>query len=350
MDKKYREQAQDSIQHGEDVIDDNRPLAIKYYIKGIEFYSQIVEKSTEDHLKLSKAYYFLATAYFNTKQYELAVPSYSNSINQLMQTKLNDATYRELIELYIDLADTYGELFNQHAVNVVITNAKNAFKLIQVKTDKEQALGDPDVNFLQFHMFYEQKVSLGHYLKSAKFQNNQQLMIKKKEEEDEMSSLFAGFKSISVTEKKQVDDELTLMFNGLAIQQQAFTPVPVKDQMPNDNDHRNLAMQFIAMARSYIDKNALKHAINTYEQAINALGSIKSPSKEDAQILQNLQRHNNALNSSSGKAEASPNLAIAAPALQQSNSSVCVSLSSFFAPSERMEDTEDTAAHTPMQQ
>lgn len=345
MDKKYREQAQDSIQHGEDVVDGNRSLAIKHYIKGIDFYSQIVEKNADDHHNLSKAYYFLASTYFNTKQYEQAVTSYSNSINQLMQTKLNDATYRELIELYIDLADTYGELFNQHAANVVITNAKNAFKLIQVKTDKEQALGDPDVNFLQFHMFYEQKVSQGYYLKSTKFQNNQQLLIKKKEE-DEMSSLFAGFKSISVAEKKQVDDELTHMFNGLAIQQQAFTPVPVKDQMPNDSDHRNLAMQFIAMARSYIDKNALKHAINTYKQAINALGSIKSPSKEDTQILQSLQRHNNALNNSSGKAESSPDLAIAA----QSSSSVWTSPSSFFSPSERMEDTEDAAAHMPMQQ
>lgn len=348
-DENRRKQAQNSIQLGENSVDVSRSQAIKCYIRGIELYSQIVEKSTYDHLKLSKAYYFLAATYFNTEQFELAATNYSNSINQLMQTTPNDAIYRSLIELYVDLADTYGELLNQHAVNVVITNAKNAFKLIQEKNDREQALGDPDVNFLQFHMFYEQKVSQGHYLKSAKFQNNQQLMIKKKEEEDEMSSLFAGFKSISVAEKKQVDDELTVMFNGLANQQLAFTPVPVKDQMPNDNDHRNLAMQFIAMARSYIDKNVIKHAINTYEQAIQALGSIKSPSQEDTQILQSLHRHNNALKSSD-KAEASLNLASAAQAPQQSSSSVWTSPSTFFAPAERIEDTEDAAAYTPMQE
>lgn len=272
-----------------------RDEIIAEYLKGINFYLQISNKSTADFYALSDAYYYIAIVYFNAKNYEKSGENYLTSINQVLQTQLNDAGYRKLTELYIDLADACYELFNQKAGDDAMTNAIKAFGLIKIKTSKEQEIGDPITNFKQFHAYYEKKLSTESYLLSSKFANHEQLLGKGQFARQEQA-LFEQFENVSISDLKKIDDSLERMLGQLSLS--AFSPVSI-GQSPNDEAYRNMATQILRLAQSYIQNKLIPNAIATYRQAIDTLKAIKEPKENDKQIIENLQAQIEFLNKKS---------------------------------------------------
>lgn len=150
--------------------------AITEYLRAIDLFLQISNKTPEDINAIVNVHYDLATLYFNRRDYLSAGRHYEAAINQLIETPLKDDSYRLLTELYIDLSDACYELMNQSAGDEAMANALKAFGLIQNKTFEEQQIGDPVANFKQFHIFYEKKLSTKSYLNSAKFMNHEYLL------------------------------------------------------------------------------------------------------------------------------------------------------------------------------
>lgn len=189
---------------------------IEEYGQGITIYLQISEKTPDDLHALTEAYYSLATFYFNLKEYVKAGECYLEGIKNLLHTKLNDDSYRKLTELYINLSDACYESMKQHAGNEAMTNAIKAFGLIQNKTPEEQKIGDPVINFKQFHDFYERELSTDTYLESSKFANHEYLL-SEGQLVRQQEALLEQFETISLKEIQQIDTSIEGMLSQLSL-------------------------------------------------------------------------------------------------------------------------------------
>nr|WP_238589475.1 hypothetical protein [Legionella cincinnatiensis] len=263
--------------------------AIVEYQNGINLFLQISNKSVADIKAIVSAYHDLATIYFNSKDYANAGECYVAAINQLVQTSLDDDSYRNLTELYIDLADACYEMMNQVAGDEAMTNAIKAFGLIQYKTVEEHRIGDPVTHFKEFHAYYEKKLSTKSYLKSAKFMNHEHLLGERQVARHEEQTLFNQFESISLSEIQQFDRSLENMLSQLSLsaEQPTFSPISL-NETPSDSAYRGMAMQFLNLAKSQIQNKQISNAITAYQQAIKTLNAIKLPKESDLQIIQSL--------------------------------------------------------------
>ncbi|KTD60296.1 Tetratricopeptide repeat protein [Legionella santicrucis] len=279
----------------QEVIDDYqkrnfiKQQAIGEYQEGINLFLQISNKSVADIKAIVSAYYDLATLYFNSKDYANAGACYEAAINQLVQTSLDDDSYRNLTELYIDLADACYEMMHQVAGDQAMTNAIKAFGLIQYKTLEEHRIGDPVTHFREFHAYYEKKLSTKSYLKSANFINHEHLLGERQVERQQEQALFDQFESISLSEIQQFDRSLEKMLSQLSLsaEQPIFSPISL-NKTPSDSAYRGMAMQFLNLAKSHIQNQQISDAITTYQQAIRTLNAIQLPNESDLQIIQSL--------------------------------------------------------------
>ncbi len=259
------------------------------YLQGINLFLKITNKTIDDFKAQSKAYYSIATIYFNQSEYTKAAQSYLDSIQQLQKTELNDNTYRTLTERYIDLADACYESLNQQGADESMANAIKAFGLIKEKNPQELAIGDPDTNFKQFHDYYERDLSTASYLKSVKFINHGMLLAERQQEKN----FLAQFEGISISETKQIDDSIEHMLKQLSVSEQPqalsfFSPILI-NQARSDADYRNVAMQFLHLAQTHLKNNLIKNVVTTYAQVISALNSIQTPNEQDQQTVKNLK-------------------------------------------------------------
>ncbi|HAT1128206.1 TPA: lpg1654 family Dot/Icm T4SS effector [Legionella pneumophila] len=277
--------------------------AITEYLRAIDLFLQISNKTPEDINAIVNVHYDLATLYFNRRDYLSAGRHYEAAINQLIETPLKDDSYRLLTELYIDLSDACYELMNQSAGDEAMANALKAFGLIQNKTFEEQQIGDPVANFKQFHIFYEKKLSTKSYLNSAKFMNHEYLLGEGQVARQQEQALFEQFENISISEIQQIDRSLENMLSQLSLAAEPpnpnsisgvdrviFNPIFV-NVTPSDSSYRGMAMQVLNLAKSYIQNQKISDAIATYQQAIKILNTIKSPIESDLQIVQELTQH-----------------------------------------------------------
>ncbi|KTD10893.1 Tetratricopeptide repeat protein [Legionella gratiana] len=289
MDEEKRKNAKKKIANAKNLQHFASKEAIEEYQKGINLLLQISIKHLEDIKAIVSAYYDLATLYFNTKNYANAARCYVEAINQLLSTSLDDDAYRNLTELYIDLADACYEMMNQVAGDEAMTNAIKAFGLIRQKTFAEQQIGDPIAHFNEFHAYYEKKLSTKSYLKSAKFINHERLLGEQQVARHQEQALFDQFESISLSEIEHIDRSLEQMLSQLSLSATppTFSPISL-NETPTDNAYRGMAMQFLNLAKSYIQNKQIPDAITTYQQTIKALNAIKLPQESDYQIIQSL--------------------------------------------------------------
>lgn len=263
---------------------------IEEYGQGITIYLQISEKTPDDLHALTEAYYSLATFYFNLKEYVKAGECYLEGIKNLLHTKLNDDSYRKLTELYINLSDACYESMKQHAGNEAMTNAIKAFGLIQNKTPEEQKIGDPVINFKQFHDFYERELSTDTYLESSKFANHEYLL-SEGQLVRQQEALLEQFETISLKEIQQIDTSIEGMLSqlSLAAEKNPFNPV-LLDKTPSDAAYRSMAMQLLSRAKNLVQNQFIRETIETYKQVIKVLEAIKDPQTSDGQIMNHLQQ------------------------------------------------------------
>lgn len=295
MDELLRERAKQAIARAkqlESYYYSNEEV-LKVYLKGVNCYLEIVNKTASDYFAISKNSHSIATIYFNAKNHAKAAEYYVSSIQHLLKTELDDSAYRTLTEHYIDLADACYELYNQPAGNEAMGNAINAFKAIKEKTEEETAIGDPVTNFTQFHQYYELKLSTRSYVKSTKFKNHAQLLSEQQQalsEQQQEQALMAQFSGISIGEQQQLDTSIEAMLNQLSLaepQQASFFTPTLFSPVP-DSTYRKTAQDFLRIAQSHVKTGAVGHVISTYQQAIGALRSIPKPAERDLQIIQEL--------------------------------------------------------------
>ncbi|WP_115700944.1 hypothetical protein [Legionella sainthelensi] len=290
MDEEKRESAMQKIANAKNLERYfSKKEAIAEYQNGINLFLQISYKSVADIKAIVSAYYNLATLFFNSKDYANAGECYVAAINQLVQTSLDDDSYRNLTELYIDLADACYEMMNQVAGDEAMANAIKAFGLIRYKTPEEHKIGDPVTHFKEFHAYYEKKLSTKSYLKSAKFMNHEHLLGERQVERQQEQAFFNQFESISLSEIQQFDRSLENMLSQLSLsaEQPIFNPISL-NETPSDSAYRGMAMQFLNLAKSQIQNKQISNAITTYQQAIKTLNAIKLPKESDLQIIQSL--------------------------------------------------------------
>ncbi|MCW8444396.1 hypothetical protein OQJ19_02820 [Fluoribacter gormanii] len=291
MDEEYRKQAKLKITNAKyldrEVIA-KKPVIDKY-LQGINLFLHIVNKTLNDFHELSDAYHDLAIIYFNSSEYEKSAQCYLDAIKQLLQTPLNDKSYRKLTELYIDLADACYESLNQPAGDEAMANAIKAFGCIKEKTFEEQNIGDPVVNFKQFHSHYEKKLSTASYIASSKFANHEHLLGEGQFAKQEQA-LFEQFEAISIHEIQQIDHSIESMLSQLSLSadKHPFSPVLI-NETPSDGAYRNMAMQLLALAQSQVQNQRVTNTIATYKQAIKTLQMLKDPQQSDHQIIQHLE-------------------------------------------------------------
>ncbi|QMT59542.1 hypothetical protein [Legionella sp. PC997] len=332
MDEEYRKQAKLKIAEAKylETASLTKKGVIRY-LQGINLFSQIVNKTITDFEDLSSAYHDLAILHFNSAQYEKSAQCYMDAINQILQTPLHDKSYRKLTELYMDLADACYESLKQPAGDEAMANAIKAFGCIKDKTFEEQKIGDPVVNFKQFHGHYEKKLSTDSYIASSKFANHEHLLSEGQFAKQEQA-LFEQFETISIHEIQQIDHNIENMLNQLSLSadKHPFTPVLI-NETPSDGAYRNMAMQLLALAKAHIQNQRLGDTIATYKQALKTLQAIKVPQKSDQQIMQHLEEQIHHL---SKKPDISQSQFLAAsPSIsQESQNSIFISQSgaSFF--------------------
>lgn len=288
MDEELRKRAKQIIANAERLYFSKQEKVAEYR-KGIDLYLKISNKNLEDIKAIVEAHHSLANLYFNAKEYVNAGQNYLEAINQLVQTPLNDDSYRNLTELYIDLADACYEMMNQSAGDEAMTNAIKAFGLIRNKTIKEQEIGDPVTHFKEFHAYYEKKLSTKSYLKSAEFINHEYLLGEAQVARKQEQELFSGLESLSLGERQEIDQSIENMLSklSLTVEQPIFSTVSITKD-PIDSDYRGMAMQVLNLARSYVQKDKIPDAISTSRQVINILKAIKTPQQSDLEIIEDL--------------------------------------------------------------
>lgn len=292
MDEEYRKHAKLKIVNARYLERKHvsKKRVIDEYMQGINLFLQIINKTLADFHDLIDAYNDLAIIYFNQGKYVQAGQCYLEAIKQLLQTALNDNSYRKLTELYIDLADACYESLNQPAGDEAMTNAIKAFGLIQDKTFEEQQIGDPVSNFKQFHAHYEKKLSTNSYRASSKFTNHEHLLAEGQFVKQEQA-LFEQFEAISISEMQQIDLNIESMLSQLSLSadKNPFSPVLI-NETPGDGAYRNMAMQLLTLAKSHVQKQLTSNTIATYTQAMKTLQAIKVPQESDLQIIQHLEQ------------------------------------------------------------
>ncbi|MDP1601863.1 MAG: hypothetical protein Q8M03_01190 [Legionella sp.] len=113
------------------------------YIKALEYYDQIENKTVEDIRAMARIYRSLGFNDVNRKRYKEAADNYSNGINQLNAVyleeiyELDDPDYRLLTWLYTGLADTSFELHNAKAGSATLNDALKTFNCIKNKTAED---------------------------------------------------------------------------------------------------------------------------------------------------------------------------------------------------------------------
>jgi tetratricopeptide (TPR) repeat protein len=304
---------------------------IKVYLQGIDFLKQIKNKKCEDVFEISDTYYTIAIIYFNSKNYAQSAEHYVQAINQLVQTELNDESYRKLTELYVDLADACYEMKNQSAGNEAMANAIKAFGLIKIKTKTEQQIGDPVKNFKKFHDFYEKQLSTPSYFTSLPLQNHSFLLGQEQRARQEEQELFQQFESISIGEIQQIDLSIEAMLSQLSISAKPlFAPIAI--HAPGDEDYRSMAMSLLNAAQNHFKKNSVSNGVATYKQVINTLNSIKKPNDSDREIIKNIEQQIEYLKKKPAPVVNQPSLTVSTPyhGMQRTNVSSGIG---FFGPS-----------------
>ncbi|MCE0723010.1 MULTISPECIES: hypothetical protein [Legionella] len=346
MDEEYRKYAKSKITNAKYLERKHaaKKIIIDEYTQGINAFLRIINKTPADFHDLTNAYYDLATFYFNKTEYVKAGQCYLDAIKQLLHTELNDESYRKLTELYIDLADACYESVNQLGGDEAMSNAIKAFGLIKNKTIDEQRIGDPAINFQQFHAYYEKKLSTKSYLASSKFANHEHLLAEGQFARQEQS-LFEQFGAISISEMQQIDHSIESMLNQLSLSadKHPFNPVLI-NETPSDSAYRNMAMQLLALAKSHVQNKRITDTIETYKHAIRTLQTIKVPQKSDHEIIQHLQGQVEYLRKKPGIQETQ--FSFTTPSsLQESQRSVSATQSGrgFFAQSLHEESKEDNS-------
>src|SRR3990167_2281263 len=195
LDKEYRTKALQWMK--ESKFYEHKSLKQKEcFDQAIECYLKIKIVLADDRRKLSELYWICAIADFNKGHKQDAAVHYQRSIEQLLEIKLEerqDRDYRELTELFLDLADTCYYLPNQQAAEEARENAIQAFFYIKNKNTKEQAIGDPTINFSVFYEYFQNITSEKSYIASAKFKNHAHILQTshaKHQEDESMANLF----------------------------------------------------------------------------------------------------------------------------------------------------------------
>ncbi|KTD42130.1 hypothetical protein [Legionella parisiensis] len=343
MDQEYRKHAKSKITNAKNLerVHAEKIIIIDEYMQGINSFLRIVNKTSADFHDLTDAYYDLATFYFNKKEYVKAGQCYLEATKQLLKTELNDASYRKLTELYIDLADACYESFNQPAGDDAMSNAIKAFGLIKNKTSTEQKIGDPVANFKKFHAHYERTLSTDSYIESSKFANHELLLGEGQITRQQEQTFFAQFEAISISEIQQIDRSIESMLSQLSLsaEKPLFNPVII-NVTPSDGVCRNMAMQLLALAKSHIQNRLIPETVATYRQAIQTLQMIKAPQQSDHQIIQHLEEQIKYLQKKEIVLETQSSFTPPTMPLQSQRSfSVTQSGSGFFA--QALEDTKE---------
>lgn len=257
------------------------------YTKAIEWYLKIKQATAEDHRAIAGIYRRFAVIDFKADVNQEAAANYQHSIQQLLLIDSEvriDSDYRELTELYLDLADTCVYIPNQQAAMESNEYAIQAFNLIKNKHAEELALGDPRVNFQVFFDYFQRKSSTISYLASANFKNHKDILQAghaKRVEEQSMVDLFG---TICIDE---VNEDLGAMMGGLAVSNAAipiFAPIRL-DQPSSDVDYRTLAIEYLRLTQCHVLQGNISDTVKTYRDALQALNAVHDKGESDKQII-----------------------------------------------------------------
>ena len=306
MDEKLRIKAQHFYARAQELDDNDAPSrdVLAVYLMAAEHLNAIQNKTPQDYENIAKTAHKLAVKNFNSKQYNLAAEHYLKSIEATQKSELDDNAFRELTKRYIDLSDSFLEMFNKPAAEEAINNAIKAFQAIKIKTEKERAIGDPITNFTGFHHFYEKTLSTKNYIQSAQFQNHAQMLQELQQEQ----ALLGQFADISIQEQQQIDNSIEAMLSQLSLVPvqpiSIFSPMLFKKI--SDSDYRNTARSYLQCAKTHLQNGAVKSVVTTYEQAINTLKLITQPNDGDQKIITELTQQISFLRNKS----TAPNLSV----------------------------------------
>lgn len=268
-------------------IDPIKKNRLYFYMKAIERWLQVQQPSDKDRRDAADIYRRLAVADFNDNRDLEAAENYQKSIQQLLQIapeSLRDVDYRELTELYLDLADTCFYISNQQAADQSNEYAIEAFNLIKNKNAEELAIGDPRLNFSIFFRYFQEKTSYESYLRSTRFGINEHILEesqKKRHEDKGMADLFGG---ICIDE---VNEGLGAMMGGLAVINSSipsFNPINLS-QPSSDVDYRALVIEYLRLIQIYIKQGKITDTIKTWVVALQTLNNVKEKTESDNVII-----------------------------------------------------------------
>ncbi len=269
---------------------------VNNYQEAISLYLRIESKNDNDYRAIAGAYVRMAIIYFNRRNYNDAAQCYLESTRFLQQQSvLDDWTYRELTQCYIDLSDAFTELCNHQAGNEAINSAIQTFNLIKEKNTDELHIGNPRTNFTKFHEYFESQSSESSYIKSTKFKNNQRILLDRQLD----GTLLEDFHEISVNELKQLDEQTKSLVQHLLEAEPPqrpsfFNSDAVLREKQTNSAYRRAAKEYLALVDSYLKNGTMSNVIISYRQAKEALMNIEHPCVQDCSAIERL---NNLINS-----------------------------------------------------
>lgn len=275
------------------ICKDSTNRILDSFFKAANYYEAIVHKKEADIHQTAMAYNEIAILYFNRKDYQSSGEYCNKAIRQYieMSDAPTDKHLRHLSELYVDFSDICMHLMRESEAHTALMQSIRAFKLIKEKTMAEQAIGDPEKNFIPFRTYMEKKLCDQSYLKSAEYCNHE-ILLSDANEEIQMMGMFSA---IALTEMQDYCNQITDMMKNMTLSLAQFTIIDFNNPL-DDNNYRAMAVNLLRLTQGHVKNNDLSYAMDTYLQAKDALKKIGNKTGEDRKIIQSIKNQITLLN------------------------------------------------------
>ena len=268
--------------HGSTRIDQ-----VQFSTKALEFLLEIPAPNIDQKRKIAKSYSSLGTIHFNCSppNYQQAITCYIQGIQQLLSisAEKKDNDYRALMDLYINLSDSYAHLGNHAAATEAFSNVIIAFNYVQQKTPDEVNIGHPNNSDYtsRLRAYAEQRTAAYSYRTHAECANNWQAVSQElavHQLTDEVNRF-----GIAITQPTTATTAAMLP-TGASLYAPTF-------QAPSEENFRAYANTLISISQQQLNAHEFIQAKETLTQALELLERIheKIRTEQDKQMITFIQ-------------------------------------------------------------